>query len=349
MTSSKPNIRVALVGCGGVARRYRQAYRAIEGVTVSATIDVNEEEARAAADETGAARASQDFDEALRSDVDAVVITTPNHVHCEQATRALAAGKHVLLQKPMARTATECDAILAAQRRSGTTLGLYMNLLDHPLFHDLRRMIADGYLGQVALFSARLAHRGGLNWGGTDRNWRASRERTGGGSFIQLGVHYQHLMRWLLDAAVVRVQALSRNVACPHLEGDDLTLAQYQLSNGALGEIQTSWCTQEEHVSVLGTKGSFHYRDNQRVECFSECGPFDGECLTLRGDGSTEVLEPCVSPEWGDASNPHNQHRRFFEDLRAGRQPEVTGEEGREDVRLVEGCYRSADEGGKTL
>jgi predicted dehydrogenase len=342
MTPSKPDIRVALVGCGGVARRYRQAYRALDGVSVSVAIDVDAEQARAAAAETGAAKASQDFADALRPDVDAVVITTPNHLHCEQATRALAAGKHVLLQKPMARTASECDQILDAQRRSGATLGLYMNLLDHPLFHDLRRMIAGGFLGQVALFSARLAHRGGLQWGGVDQNWRASRERTGGGCFIQLGVHYQHLMRWLLGTSVLRVQALSANVACHHLEGDDLTLGQYQLSSGALGEIQTSWCTQEEHVSILGTKGSFHYRDNQRVECFSESGPFNGEMLHLRGDGSTEILEPCVSPEWGDTSNPYNQHRRFFEDLRAGRQPEVTGEQGREDVRLVEACYNSA-------
>lgn len=347
MTPWKPNIRVALVGCGGVARRYRRAYRAMEGVSVSAAIDVNAEEARAAAQETGASRASQDFADALQSDVDAVVITTPNHLHCEQATRALAAHKHVLLQKPMARTTGECDEILHAQRRSGATLGLYMNLLDHPLFHDLRRMTAAGYLGRVALFSARLAHRGGLQWGGVDRNWRASRERTGGGCFIQLGVHYQHLMRWLLGVSVERAQALSCNVACPHLEGDDLTLAQYQLASSAPGEIQTSWCTQEEHVSVLGTKGSFHYRDNQRVECFSESGPFQGEILNLRGDGSTEIVEPCVSPEWGDASNPYNQHRRFFEDLRAGCQPEVTGEEGREDVRLVQACYQSAGDGSR--
>ena len=110
MTVQKPNTRVALVGCGGVARRYRQAYRALDGVSVSVTIDVNAKEASEAALETGAARHSQQFDEALAPDVDAVVITTPNHLHCEQAERALAAGKHVLLQKPMARTVAECDA-----------------------------------------------------------------------------------------------------------------------------------------------------------------------------------------------------------------------------------------------
>jgi glucose-fructose oxidoreductase len=206
-------------------------------------------------------------------------------------------------------------------------------------------MVREGYLGKIALYSARLAHRGGLQWAGVDRNWRASRSRTGGGCFIQLGVHYQHLMRLLLDTMVTRVQAFSRNVACPHLEGDDLTLAQYELANGALGDIQTAWCVQEEHVSLLGTKGSIHYRENRRIEYTGEGGPFRGEALTLRGDGSPEVIEECLSPEWDDAGNAHNQHRRFFEAIMAGRTPEVTGEEGREDVRLVQACYQAAEEG----
>jgi predicted dehydrogenase len=308
-------------------------------------VDVDAAEAEAAKADTGAGRASANFVDALAPDVDAVVISTPNHLHEKHAVAALDAGKHVLLQKPMAPTTAECDEILAAQQRSGATLGIYMNLLDHPLFHDIARMVEQGFLGKIVLYSARLAHRGGLQWGGAGVNWRASRARTGGGSFIQLGVHYQHLMRLLLKTAVLRVQAFSTNVACPHLEGDDLTLAQYELSSGALGEIQTSWCCQEEHVSILGTKGSIHYRDLRRVEYVGEGGQYDGDVLHLRGDGSLEVLEPCLSPEWGDAKNPYNQQRRFFEALLAGRRPEVTGEEGREDVRLVESCYAAAAAG----
>jgi predicted dehydrogenase len=338
-------MRVSLVGCGGVARKYRGAYRNLAGVSVQVTVDVDAAEAEAAKSETGASRASVNFADALAEDVDAVVISTPNHLHREHAVAAFNAGKHILLQKPMAPTAAECDEILAAQRRSGKTLGIYMNLLDHPLFHDIGRMVTEGYLGKIVLYSARLAHRGGLQWGGVDRNWRASRARTGGGSFIQLGVHYQHLMRHLLKTEVARVQAFSRNVACPHLEGDDLTLAQYELASAALGDIQTSWCCQEEHVSIMGTKGSIHYRDLRRVEYSGEGGAFDGEMLHLRGDGSVEILEPCLSPEWGDAFNPYNQHRRFFEALREGRPPEVTGEEAREDVRLVEACYAAAAQG----
>jgi predicted dehydrogenase len=335
-----PNpLNIALAGSGGVVRRYRRTYRNLPGVQVVATIDVNEAEARQAAAELGAERASTNFADALRGDVDAVVISTPNHLHAEHAIAAFDAGKHVLLQKPMARTAAECDTILAAQKRSRRTLGIYMNLLDHPLFRDMRRMVAEGKLGEVALFSARLAHRGGLGWGGVGQNWRASRADTGGGSFIQLGVHYQHLMRWLLGQEVADVQAMATNFACPQLEGDDLMLAQYRLSKGSLGEIQTSWCCLEEHVSLLGTKGSIHYRDNRVVEYTAETGPFDGEFLHLKGDGSFERIENFLAPEWDDASNVYNQHRRFCEALQSGSTPEVTGEDAREDMRIVDACY----------
>jgi len=343
--NAQSSLQVAMVGCGGVARRYRKTYASLPNVKVTVTVDIDEVEASHAARDVGGARPSTRFEDALAAGIDAVVLTTPNDLHAQQAIAALDAGKHVLLQKPMAPTMAECDAILAARQRSGKTLGIYMNLLDHPLFHDFHRMVREGYLGKIALYSARLAHRGGLQWAGADKNWRASSNRTGGGSFIQLGVHYQHVMRLLLGTTVTRVQAFSRNVACPQLEGDDLTLAQYELASGALGEIQTAWCVQEEHVSVLGTKGSIHYRDNRRVEYVGEGGPFQGEALTLRGDGKPEVVEECLAPEWDDARNAHNQHRRFFEALLAGRPPDVTGEEGREDVRLVEACYRAAKEG----
>ena len=322
-----------------MVRRYRRTYRDLPGVSVVATIDVKEDEARSAAAELGAVRASTRFDDALGEDVDAVVISTPNHLHAQHAVAAFEAGKHVLLQKPMARTAAECDAILAAQRRSGKRLGVYMNLLDHPLFRDMRRMVTEGKLGEVALFSARLAHRGGLGWGGVGKNWRASRSDTGGGSFIQLGVHYQHLMRWLLGQDVVSLQAMATNFACHQLEGDDLMLAQYRLSKGSLGEIQTAWCCLEEHVSLLGTKGSVHYRDNRVVEYTGETGAFDGEFLHVKGDGSFERFENALAPEWDDAANPYNQHRRFCEALQSGQAPEVSGEEAREDIRIVEACY----------
>ncbi len=339
-------IKVALVGCGGVVKNYRKAYAELPGVRVTVAIDTDIAEARQAAAETGAAKSSANFADALVDDIDAVVISTPNFLHSEQAVAALNAGKHVLLQKPMARTVEECDAILEAAIKSGKTLGIYMNLLDHPLYRDLRTMARTGYLGTIGLVSARLAHRGGLGWQTSEKLWRASRDKTGGGSYVQLGVHYQHLLRWILDDRVVRAQAFMQNRACPHLEGDDLALIALELGSGAYADVQTSWCVQEEHFSLLGTRGSIHYRDNRRVEFIGEGGPFKGESLRLKGDGTPEEIAPLPPPAWDDVANPYNQHRSYFAALRDGRAPEVTGEDGREDVRIMQACHQSAAEGG---
>jgi len=75
------------------------------------------------------------------------------------------------------------------------------------------------------------------------------------------------------------------------------------------------------------------------VEYTAETGPFDGEFLHLKGDGSFERIENFLAPEWDDASNVYNQHRRFCEALQSGSTPEVTGEDAREDMRIVDACY----------
>ena len=151
-------------------------------------------------------------------------------------------------------------------------------------------------------------------------------------------------MRWILGDRVVRVQAFMKNRACPHLEGDDLAMAHLELASGAYAEVQSSWCLQEEHLSILGTRGSIHYRDNRTVEFIGEGGPFEWRVLKLEGNGKPEVITPLEPPAWDDAANPFNQHRSFFAALAEGRRPEVTGEDGREEIRVMHACYQSAQE-----
>ncbi|MFN9299741.1 MAG: hypothetical protein ACK6DZ_18785, partial [Acidobacteriota bacterium] len=76
---------------------------------------------------------------------------------------------------------------------------------------------------------------------------------------------------------------------------------------------------------------------------FSECGTFEGEVLRMLGDGSLETMPQLLAPEWDDAANRFNQHRRFVESVLAGEAPEVSGEEGLEDVRVVEECYAQVE------
>lgn len=110
-------VKVCIVGCGGMARQYLSVYRDLDWVHVSACVDTVPERARSAAASVGADKATTEFQAALSDGIDAVIINTPNHVHRSQAIAAIEAGKHVLLQKPVAANLADAEAKIKKKQR----------------------------------------------------------------------------------------------------------------------------------------------------------------------------------------------------------------------------------------
>jgi UDP-N-acetyl-2-amino-2-deoxyglucuronate dehydrogenase len=349
-------LTVAMVGCGGMAAHYVAVYRDLDWVRVAQCIDTNLDNARRAADVFGCP-ATTDFETALAPEIDAVVISTPNSEHGAQGIAAIEAGKHVLLQKPVAAKLADAEAIAAAAAKSHRTVGLYMSYFDQPLIHDLRDMVRTGWLGELVHCYARLMHKGGIMWSNEALagrpTWRGSIEGTGGGCFIQLAVHYIHIFEWISGASVVRATGLTRNLHCPGLEGEDLACAVLELSNGAMITLDTAWCTNGEELSVFGTLGRFEYRNNLRLSVASSAGEFHGRVVEYTG-GLTEAFggpqgeerqSEVRPPLFGDIANPLNQHRAFLEAARDGRPAPVSIASGVHDMRVVMAVYESARTG----
>jgi predicted dehydrogenase len=350
------SLNVSFVGCGGMAAHYLGVYRDLDWVRVVSCVDTNLESARTAA-ETAGGVATQDFATALDADVDAVIISTPNSLHRSQAVSAIEAGKHVLLQKPVAANLADAEAIAAAAERSRRTVGLYMSYFDQPLVHDLRDMVSKGWLGDLVHCYARLMHKGGMMWSEEalkgNRTWRGSVAETGGGCFIQLAVHYIHIFEWISGAKVVRATGFTRNLHCPGLEGEDLAVAVLQLDSGAMVTLDTAWCANGEELSVHGTLGRFSYRNSQRLALASSAGAFAGRVARYSGgltpafggpqgeEQQTDVLPPAFN----DISNPLNQHRAFLEAARDGKPAPVSIASGVHDMRVVAAVYESAASG----
>lgn len=337
-------IQVSFVGCGGMAAHYIDVYRSLDYVRLANTID------------PAVPGASQDFADALRPEIDAVVINTPNHLHREQAVAAIEAGKHVLLQKPVANTLAAAEDIAAAAAKSSKTIGLYMSYFDQPLIHDLRDMISSNWLGDVVHCYARLMHKGGMMWSREALegrpNWRGRVAETGGGCFIQLAVHYIHIFEWATGAKVVRVTGFTNRLHCPGLEGEDLAVAVLQLDSGAMVTLDTAWCANGEELSIHGTLGRFTYRDN-KLALASTAGSFAGRVARYDGgqvpafggpQGEEQQME-VKPPAFSDIANPHNQHRLFLEAVRTGRPAPVTIASGIRDLRIVTALYESARTG----
>jgi len=337
-------IRVSFVGCGGMAAHYLPVYQNLDWVRLVNCIDPAVEHAIA------------DFSQALIPEIDAVIINTPNHLHRPQAVAAIEAGKHVLLQKPVAPTLPDALAIQAAAERSTRTIGLYMSYFDQPLVHDLRDLVSTGRLGNIVHCYARLMHKGGMMWSDEAlkgaRNWRGSVAETGGGCFIQLAVHYLHIFEWVTGARIVRASGFKSNLHCPGLEGEDLAVAVFQFDNGAMATIDTAWCANGEELAIHGTQGRCVYRDN-RLSLSSTRGPFEGRVARYTGglvpsfggpQGEEQTME-IKPPAFADTANPLNQHVQFLQAVRDGRPAPVSIASGVRDLSIVDALYRSARDG----
>jgi UDP-N-acetyl-2-amino-2-deoxyglucuronate dehydrogenase len=335
-----------IVGCGGFSRNYLSVYRSIPNLQIAACIDADPTAAQAMATTLGAECASSDIADAVAAAADYAVVSTPNFLHVEHATALLRSGKHVLLQKPMARWLDESRTLFATQRASGRSMGLYMSMLDFGLWWELRQAFAaSSPLGQIAQVSMRLGHTGGLAWSKQPNAiWRFSREKTGGGAFIMLGVHYIHFLRWLLGLRITKVLAQTANLHCGRIEGEDICQFQGELSNGGLVQLSVAWNSQGEHLALYGTQGSLVYLDNDLLRVHGANG-WRTSHFSYNKPGLWQTFTGVVPPKLDDPDNPYNQHRTFAEAIRAGQTPAVEAIEGLWDMQVADAVYRSAVSG----
>jgi 1,5-anhydro-D-fructose reductase (1,5-anhydro-D-mannitol-forming) len=245
-------MRWGLVGTGRHAEeRIAPALRAAEGHSLRGVVGSGFAKARDFAERHGAvAHPSLD---ALLADgaIDAVFIATPNDRHRDETIRAAAAGKHVLVEKPMALSVGDCAEMIAACERAGVALGVGFQQRHAPVHVELRRLIATGALGEPVVLGGEW-HTAYPPW----TNWRADRARAGADVLAAVGVHVLDLLCHLAGAEVADVAAV---VDVDAGTGLDRTVAASLRFEG--GAVATMTATRRARaprnsVSVLGTRGT---------------------------------------------------------------------------------------------
>jgi len=333
-------LRVALVGAGGMARHYRRAYTTLPEVEWSVAIDLDPGQLELCRQE-GAKKIGTDFSLALAPEIDLVDVSTPNHLHEAQAVEALAAGKHVLLQKPIANTLESADRILAAAAQSRGILGMYMSSYANPLVWEIKKIIDGGFLGKIQSIRARDSHRGGLSTKAGPNNWRGSKQQTGGGAFVQLSIHAINLMQWWLDSPITEIFAFSDNRCCPNIGGDDVTVAVTKFASGAFGTFDSGYASEGLSREIYGTEGLVRLiHEDKDIEIQLD-RPFKGDFLDYTTPNKPQLF---AGPKFDlqDTNNPHNPQRMFVEAIRAGRPPFMSGAMGRRDLAVVSAAYASS-------
>ena len=185
-------MRVGIVGCGLIGVKRAQALGESSRLVAVADRD-QARAARLAAEHPGAAIESDPQALCRRDDVDLVVVATTNDALAPLTTAAVLAGKHVLVEKPGARSASELRPVVEAARRTGVTVKVGFNHRFHPGLSKAKALFDEGAIGPLMYVRARYGHGGRL---GYEREWRADPRIAGGGELLDQGVHLIDLARW---------------------------------------------------------------------------------------------------------------------------------------------------------
>ena len=334
-------IKVGLIGCGGMASFYRKIYTEIPGATLDFVVDVNEETAKSVAEELGVKNYSTDFNDCINSSVDVVDISTPNHLHKEQFAAAVKAGKHILLQKPISGSMDDALEILRLSQSTDKKCGVFMSRYCIKAYHVIKDMLSCGVIGNVSSAYARTAY---VYRPKPDVPlWRASKELTGGGSLIQLGVHDYDMLEWILGSEITHISAFSENLMSPHVGGDDTTHSIVKFSNGILGTVESSYCTKEASLKILGNKGSISYVNGVLTVSGESYEGFGIKYDTPKK--ATNFSLPYSNETLYNLENPHEQHVAFINSVINNTAVPVPISSGFDSLAVVKAAYESAENG----
>ena len=329
-------LRVGVVGCGLIGRRRASEAAANPRSECVVVADPVAAAAQAAAAASGA-MATDDWRHVVaRSDVDAIVVSTPNGYLAEIAAAALAAGKHVLVEKPMGRGLAEAERMRAAACAAGRVLKIGFNHRYHPAIMEAWRRVTDGAIGEVINVECRYGHGGRP---GYEREWRGDRALAGGGELIDQGVHVVDLVHWFVGIPQ-QAFAVLQTAVWPLGGLEDNAFGLFRFDGGAVAAFHTSW-TQWKNLfcfEVYGRSGA--------VVVQGLGGSYGAETLTAyrrRPEGGAPDAETRVFEE------PDGSWRLEWEDFvratQGGEGMLGTADDGVTAMRMVDALYRSAASG----
>ena len=345
-------LKTALVGCGKVGHLHAKALsRAPESVFVAACgRDLACTEKFAAAYNV---KAYQDVEEMIsREGVQALTICTPHPLHALHAVKAAKARVHVLIEKPLASSLEDCDAILQAARENGVKVGIISQRRFYAPCARVKKAIDDGKIGRPILGSVAM-------YGWRDEAyyrsdpWRGSWQGEGGGVLVNQAPHQLDLLHWYMGE-IEELFGFWANLNHPYIEVEDTAVAVLRFKNGALGNIVVS---NSQNPALYG-RVYVHGSNGASVGVQT-----DGGAMFIAGMSS--ITEPPINDLWTvpgeeellkkwqkedsdfflsiNAVEYYHQLQisEFLKAVMAGHDSSIPGEEGRKTVEIIEALYRS--------
>ena len=331
-------IRVGLVGCGRISRNHFEAIRATEGLDLAAVCDINAARAEAAGSEQSVPW-FRDMESMLReAPIDLVAVCTPSGLHAAQGAAAARAGKHVIVEKPMAITLAQADDLVKACDDAGVQLFVVKQNRLNPAIQILKRAVDKGRFGRMYMANVTVRWQRPQEYYEAEP-WRGTWEFDGGALMNQAS-HYVDLMQWLMGP-VESVMAKTATQA-RRIEAEDSAVGVVRFRSGALGVIEVTVLTYprnlEGSITLLGERGSVKVGGTavNKVEHWAFADYDDDDML---------VDQSNTSPPTVYGFGHTGYYRNVLAVLRGQAKPETDGRAGRKSLELILGCYESAKTG----
>lgn len=321
---------VGIIGCGLIGGK-RAAV--LDPGVLKICADTVSERAEALAKKHGQARATTEWRDVVRADeVEVVFVSTTNNLLAEITIAALEAGKHVLVEKPAARSTREVQRIMNVAEKTGGLVRVGFNHRYHPALLKAHELILSGELGELMFLRGRYGHGGRV---GYDREWRADPELSGGGELIDQGVHLVDLSRWFMgDFPDVSGFAHTYFWSMPVDDNAFMTLKTAEEQVAFLHVSCTEWknlfCLEiygrDAKLQIDGLGGSYGVEKLTYYRMLPEMGPPETTCWEYpRGDKSWQL-----------------EYNEFMEDIKLGRQPAAGLRDAYAALEVVEKIYAAS-------
>ena len=350
-------IRTAIIGCGKVSDLHADALGMTPEADFVAVYSRDREKSRRYAEKYGV-RGFSDIREMIsQAGVEVAIICTPHPAHRSAAVAAIEAGAHVLVEKPLAVNLEDCDAILAAAKKAQVKVGTVCQRRFYSPVQRVRRAIDEGKIGRPALGTVLM-----LGWRDQayyeSDPWRGKWASEGGGVLVNQAPHQLDLLQWFMGP-IDELYGVWANLNHPYIEVEDTAVAVVRFRSGALGNIVVS------NSQKPGIYGKVHVHGQNGASVGVQT---DGGAMFVAGMSS--VVEPPINDLWtvpgeerlleqwkkedSDLFNGlpnaiahyfHLQAQDFLRAIVEGREPLITGEDGRRTVEIFTAIYRSQKTG----
>ncbi len=327
----------ALIGAGLFGERHAQAYSRHPAVDFAWVCDLDGERARHIAETYGARRHTTSLAEVLADpEVRAVSIATPDHAHRAVAVAAAEAGKHILVEKPLATTVADAEAIVAAAEAAGVLLMVDFHNRVNPPMVAARDAVRRGDLGTPAYVYTRLSNtvavpQDMLKWSGNSS------------ALWFLGSHMLDVVGWILDDRPARVYVVSREgiLKAKGIDAPDFHVATVEYERGAVAVFEHAWIlprtlntVKDLKIEILGSEGALYVdgSHNRTLELYTAAkGTFPDMLVPPFGPHLTGFVLDAVA--------------HFVDSVTDGRPLLATGREGLENTRLITAMIAAAGTG----